>query len=288
MKYTAWCLDSPEDKNFLSNPSSVDLYIGGTLTRALVIGVNTVLVRSGGSEEEDVAPAPIIFPELAFQDANKRDSRVQISRENRNLKCTAGKYLYGLPGEMKEAPMNGVTFKLYLNGALMISSTVNGSSHIFATSSLGNQGGRFTCAVSLKFGLATLKDSSDWNHEVLKNAEKIRMDETREANRDNTTNLQRNLDDLSAQKAQIRKTYLKNGEKERSEYNSELERIKAESLIGKIDCKQFISQLRVLNSNHMRLIKLAIDDKDSEYEKNAGQVELSIVESKRALEEALD
>lgn len=283
-QYRALGLFSESGNDFFIGPSSVDLRFDGTSYRALVIGVNTVLFEFNlGS-----APEPVILPDFSFGDPNKIDSRVRISRSGEQIICTAGKYFYGMPGEKSEAPMNGVTYSLYLDDVLIKSAVGDGSVHAFDTSSLNGAKGHVTCELQLSIGGATLRDKSNWNSMILSNAQSTKANAVFESGRANAFALSKTLANLNDAKNLIRSSYTAARELRNAGYEITISKLKRDLESGVITTKSFISLLRELNSSTLILINESRTQKVMDLEANIEARSAAERESQSALLKELE
>ncbi len=248
--YRALGLNSPVGLDFFLDPSSVDLSFDGETYRALVIGVNTILLRIDAGSD----PTPIILPEFSFYDSDEKDSRIRISRESDKLICTAGKYRYGMQNDWIEAPMNSVSYSLFLDGKLISTQVIDGNSHNFNVSELGDSKGLATCSLTLTFGGASLKDYSDWNSNILIDAQSVKSSSISKSRLENSIMLKSKLLELDDARVLIRQNYKLEREQRNLEYWRLNAQLKMAFELGLITSREFTSRIRQINLNTLKEI----------------------------------
>jgi hypothetical protein len=281
--YRAVGLLSLSGADFFLAPSSVDLNFGGSTYRALAIGVNSVLFEF----ELGTPPEPIILPDFYFVDPNESDSRVQISSRGDQLICNAGKYLYGIPQAPTEAPMTGVTYSLFLDGALISAVVANDSSYAFDTSLLNGESGLATCSLRLSMGGATLYDESDWNPIIVSQAQSAKSLASAETVRAASYALSTALANLDEARTLIRSFHTEARKLRNANYASTIADLKSKLELGSIDTKQFIALLRELNFLTLKSINQARAQKTLELAANNEAKTKAVIDSQIALVEAL-
>ena len=247
--YRALGLNSPAGLNFFTDPCSVDLSFGGKTYRALVIGVNTVLLQF------ETDPPPIILPEFSFDNSDDKDSRIRISRESDKLICTAGKYRYGIPSKWSEAPMKTVSYSLYLDGKLISSQVTDGNVHVFDVSLLGGSKGLATCSLTLSDGLSSLKDNSDWNSNLLRKAQSDKSSSVSKSILENSIMTKSKLLELEVRRDTIRQNYKLERERKNLEYWRLNTQTKIDFKAGVITSREYTSRVRQINMDILKEIK---------------------------------
>jgi hypothetical protein len=282
--YRALGLNSPAGMDFFDNPSSVDLSFGGETYRALVIGVNAILLQFAVGPD----PTPIILPEFSFYSSDEKDSRVRISRESDKLICSAGKYRYGMQNDWIDAPLNSVVYSLFLDGKLITAEEGDGNTHNFYISQLGDSKGLVTCSLTITYSGAGLKDYSDWNSNILRVAQNVKSLSISESTRENSFLLTSRLIELDKARDVIRQNHKIERERRNLEYWRLNAQLKLEFEGGAITSHEFISKIRDINKVTLRKINDSRLLKVKDLELNSLASDAVIHEMEIALEKALE
>jgi hypothetical protein len=187
-----------------------------------------------------------------------------------------------------DAPLNSVVYSLFLDGKLITTEVGDGNTHNFNVSQLGDSKGLVTCSLTIPYFGAGLKDYSDWNSNILRDAQNVKSLSISESTRENSFMLTSKLMELDKARDVIRQNYKIERERRNLEYWRLNAQLKLEFEGGAITSHEFISKIREFNKvtlkeiNDSRLLKV------KDLEPNSLASDAVIHEMEIALEKALE
>lgn len=215
------------------------------------------LVAAGFTEDAG-APAPLgPTPDFIFMfDPQDKTSKARIGKQGSQLTCSAGKYRFGLPGSEADFAYKGLTYRLFVDGNLVESTTSDDSSVTWDISKL-TATGLATCSVSMTLMGTTLVDTSDGNRNIGNNAVATKANQRSSTVLAHSKQLQDALAALSKARTQIRASFEKQRISINADHQAKMDQLKSSLAQGSIDSKAYAQGVRTLKAAYQEKLSAA-------------------------------
>lgn len=254
-----------------------------------MITVNTDGFLVVGLDNLSITRIPEEAPRPDFIFINNPDDntyRARINSDGKSLICSAGKYQYGLPGDIVDVTFNDVIYQLFVDGNLAGSITADASSASWDISEVTAKG-LATCSISLGFNGARLSDSSDSNRNIFNAASLTKEIQHRSARSLESRKLQDALNALIKARSEIRSAFESQRLALNSSYENTIQELKSALESGKITSKQYTPGVRAANAEYREKLLPLSNSYQSSLTENTNGPTAANSESQSQLLEAL-
>jgi hypothetical protein len=236
---------------------------------------------------EEVVPEEAPRPDFIFiNNPDDNTYRARINSDGKSLICSAGKYQYGLPGDIVDVTFNDVIYQLFVDGNLAGSITADASSASWDISEVTAKG-LATCSISLGFNGARLSDSSDSNRNIFNAASSTKESQHRSARSLESKKLQDALNALIKARSEIRSAFESQRLALNASYENTIQELKSALESGKITSEQYTPGVRAANAEYREKLLPLSDSYQSSLTENTNGPTAANSESQSRLLEAL-